>query len=186
VRHLELISLRRTIQRPRSTNLKIFILFLALTQASVSLDETLTWLVNFSKEHGCKRDVHSLPNKKLHINSLRVVEGCSVVVEHEYFEPSVRIRRRTAPSSLGDFDPAKIEATLNLTDEADNPVFSIELERSDSAPKIQAALEMRDGSKKTVLSVSEFFYMDSREAAQRFQKALAHAITLCGGKPAPF
>jgi len=161
-------------------------LFLALNQASASLDETLTWLMNFSKEHGCKRDVHSLPNKKLHINSLRVVEGCSVVVEHEYFEPSVRIRKRTAPISLGDFDPAKVEATLNLTDEADNPVFSIEMERSDSAPKIQAAAEMSDGSKKTIFLASEFFYMDSRDAAVRFKKAHEHAITLCGGKPAPF
>jgi len=167
-------------------NLKILILFLALTQASVSLDETLTWLVNFSKEHGCRRDVHSLPNKKLHINSLRVVEGCSVVVEHEYLEPSVKIRKRTDPISLGDFDPAKIEATLNLTDEADNPVFSIEMERSDSAPKIQAAAEMRDGSKKTFPIAEEFFYLDSHDAAERFKKALAHAITLCGGKRAPF
>ena len=30
---------------------------------------------------------------KLHINSLRVVEGCSVVVEHEYLEPALKIRK---------------------------------------------------------------------------------------------
>jgi hypothetical protein len=141
--------------------------------------------MNFSKEHGYARDAHSVTSK-LHINSLRVVEGCSVVVEHEFLEPSVKLRKRTDPISLGDFDPAKIQATLNLTDEADNPLFVVEMERSDSARKIQVAAEMRDGSKKTFLVANEFFYLDSRDAAVRFKKALEHAITLCGGKRAPF
>jgi hypothetical protein len=168
----------------RSTNLKIFILLLSLTQANVSLDETLTWLVNFSKEHGYTRERET--PKKLIINTLRVVDGCSVVVEHEYLESSVPIRKRTESISLGDFDPSKIEANLDLTDYADNPTFLIQIERSDSEQKIQATLEMKDGSKKTVLLASEDFRLDSREAALRFQKGLAHAITLCGGKRAPF
>jgi hypothetical protein len=106
--------------------LKIFILFLALSQASVSLDETLTWLMNFSKEHGFKKSAISATSptsRKLHINSLRVADGCSVVVEHEYFEPSTKIRKRTETISLGDFDPGKITLSLDLTDEADNPVY---------------------------------------------------------------
>jgi hypothetical protein len=124
---------------------------------------------------------------KLYVNSLRVVEGCSVVVEHEYLVPSVKIRKRTDSISLGDFDPAKVKLSPpNLTDADNNPLFEVELERSDSAAKIEAAAEMRDGSKKTFLVADEYFYMDSREAAERFKKALAHAITLCGGKPAPF
>jgi hypothetical protein len=141
--------------------------------------------MNFSKEHGYARNASA--TSKLHINSLRVVEGCSVVVEHEYLEPSAKIRKRTDPISLGDFDPAKIQVPQGgLTDEANNPLFFIEIERSDSARKIQAAAEMRDGSKKTFFLANEFFYMDSRDAAERFKKALAHAITLCGGKRAPF
>jgi hypothetical protein len=108
------------------------------------------------------------------------------VVEHEYLEPSEKIRKRTDPISLGDFDPAKIQGPQNLTDEANNPIFMVQMERSDSARKIQAAMEMRDGSKKTALRADEFFYMDSRDATERFKKALAHAITLCGGKRAPF
>jgi hypothetical protein len=117
--------------------LKIFILFLALSQASVSLDETLTWLMNFSKEHGFKRSAISATNptsRKLQINSLRVVDGCSVVVAHEYFEPLVNIRERT-DYLLGRYDPGKITLSLDLTDEADNPVFDVEMERSDSARK---------------------------------------------------
>ena len=99
---------------------------------------------------------------------------------------SRQIRKRTDPIYLGDFDPTKIEASTDLTDEADNPVFLVQIERSDSEQKIQATLEMKDGSKKTVLLASEDFRLDSREAALRFQKGLAHAITLCGGKRAPF
>jgi hypothetical protein len=45
---------------------------------------------------------------------------------------------------------------------------------------------MTDGSKKTFFIADEFFYMETPEAAQRFKKALAHAITLCRGKRAPF
>jgi len=119
--------------------------------------------------------------------SFRVVEGCLVVVEHEFFEPSVKIRKRTDSISLGDLDPAKIEVGPNgLTDVAGNPVFEVLMERSDSERKIQAVLEMRDGSKKTVLLAKDGFYLDSPEAAARFQRALAHAVTLCGGKRAPF
>jgi hypothetical protein len=87
---------------------------------------------------------------------------------------------------LGDFDPGKITLSLDVTDEAGNPVFDVEMERSDSARKIQAAAEMTDGSKKTFFIAAEFFSMDTPEAAQRFQKALSHAITRCGGKRAPF
>jgi hypothetical protein len=114
------------------------------------------------------------------------VEGCSVVVEHEYLEPSVKIRKRTESISLGDFDPAKVQVPPDSRDAANNPVFTVQMERSDSVRKIQAAMEMKDGSKKTVLLASDFFYMDSRDAAVRFKKALEHAITLCGGKRAPF
>jgi len=55
-----------------------------------------------------------------------------------------------------------------------------------SAFQVQAAMEMRAGSKKTVLLADGIFYMDSRDAAERFKKAFAHVITLCGGKRAPF
>ena len=79
--------------------MKIFILFLMLTQADVSLDETLTWLMNFSKEHGYSREATS--SKKLEIDTLRVVDGCSVVVEHEYFKPSNSEANR--PYLLGRF-----------------------------------------------------------------------------------
>jgi len=138
--------------------------------------------MNFCKEHGYARNMTG----KLYVNSLRVGQGCSVVVEHEYLVPSVKIRKQTDRISLGDFDPAKLEVTSNITDAANNPLFTVGMERSDSARKIQAGAEMRDGSKKTVLLASELFYMDSRDEVERFQKALAHAITLCGGKHAPF
>ena len=139
--------------------------------------------MNFCKEHGYATSATG----KLHINSLRVVDGCSVVVEHEFLKPSLKIRKRTDSISLGDFDPAKVKVSPpNLTDEADNLLFDVEIERSDSAAKIEAAAEMRDGSKKRFLVADEYFYMDSPEAAERFKKALAHAITLCGGKRAPF
>jgi hypothetical protein len=57
---------------------------------------------------------------------------------------------------------------------ADNPVFVIEMERSDSVPKIEATTQMRDGSKKTVHLSNEFFHMDSHDTAERFRKALTH------------
>jgi hypothetical protein len=138
--------------------------------------------MNFSKKHGYARDVTSVTNK-LHINSFRVVEGCSVVVEHEYLEPSVKIRKRTDPISLGDFDPAKIQVPPNVTDAANNPMFMVQMERSDSARKIQAAAEMSDGSKKTILLASEFFYMDSRDPAVRFKNSRTE--TPWNSRPAP-
>ena len=85
------------------------------------------------------------------------------MVEHEYLEPSVKIRKRTESISLGDFDPAKVQVPPDSRDAANNPVFTVQMERSDSVRKIQAAMEMKDGSKKTVLLASDFFYMDSRD-----------------------
>jgi len=166
--------------------LKILVLSLALAQAKVSLDETLTWLVNFSKEHGHSIEVNT--GRKLDVTTLRLVDGCSIEVEHEFQVPSrSKLRKRTETISLGDFDPAKIELPpAGLTVMADNPVFTLKMKTSDSERKIPATLEMTDGSKKKVLIAQEHFDMDSREAAFRFQKALAHAVNLCGGQRSPF
>ena len=101
--------------------------------------------------------------------------------------PAFGIRKRTETISLGDFDPAKIEQSpANTTDENNDLVFMVQMERSDSERKIPATLEMTDGSKTKVLLVDEQFLMDTYEAAGRFQKALTHAATLCGGKRSPF
>jgi hypothetical protein len=140
-------------------------------------------LEKFSKTHGAQ----GFGADKKQTNTINIIEGCSVRVEHRYLLfRSLTIRQRTDWLSLGDFDPSTVRFEPNAVDENNNPFFTAKIERTDAAKKIEATAEMADGSKKELRLAGEFFALDTRDAAERFQKALKHAITLCGGKPAPF
>jgi hypothetical protein len=150
-------------------------------QVGPSLQETLAWLENFCKTHGYSGEY---PYKS-HINTLSVVQSCSIFVEHQYVE-SGPIRKRSEKISLGDFDPTNIKTSWDVTNAAKNPVFLIQIERSDAASLIVADAETNDGTKKQIHISEEFFMMNDEDSGKRFVVALTHAIKLCGGKPAPF
>lgn len=152
--------------------------------SAASLKDTITWMANFTREHGSM----TYKNTLWTTNVLTEIDGCKVYIEHRFLK-STRpsdIKVRTEAVSLGAFDPERVTLKReHYSDESDD-TFRVEFEMSDAAAKMEVALENFDGKKRTSYVADEYLAMDSAESASRLKKALAHAITLCGGAPAPF
>jgi hypothetical protein len=151
-------------------------------QEKPPLTETLTWMKNFLGQHG-----FMFVNSKL-VQSTNIVkiESCTITVEHVFGNAGApkETKRRTESVMLGGLDPNSVH--LETDKYSGSPVFLIVAERSDSEPQIEGEYEKGDGSKEKIRVAQESLVIDSNENAQRFGAAFAHAIKLCGGKPAPF
>jgi hypothetical protein len=84
-------------------------------------------------------------------------------------------------ANLADFDP-RVRRTDDDTDDSHEITF----QRADAEMKTHQTIEHGDGRKTEGWSAEENMFLDSKESADRFSHALSHAITLCGGKTAPF
>lgn len=153
-------------------------------QASVpeqaSLQETMSWMVNFSASHGYLLG----GTGTIRLNFFSGSKGCAVSFETRY--PTVtkgfQIKHGIAKINLGDFAPNSVREETDK----DGNHHRILFERSDGSPKIEVHTEMADGTKLKMYSSDIFFSFDSEESAKRFSGALVHAITLCGGRPSAF
>jgi hypothetical protein len=171
-------------------HLSAFFIFALLTyptaaqkkEANASLADTVSWMTNFTYNHGYLLEAGTM----MQTVRLLAVEGCTVQVEHQYLQSKTaeQIKKQTERLELGDFDPEKVKILTRNSQTTES--FEVEFERSDSADKIVADMEMGDGTKKKGHSANEWIFMDSQESASRLATALTHAIKLCGGKPAPF
>jgi hypothetical protein len=146
------------------------------------LQETLTWMKNGLGQHGFMM----VNNKLVQTTNIVKIESCTITVEHVFGNAGTPkdTKRRTESVMLGDLDPNSVHLETNKY--SGSQVFLMIAERSDSSPKIEVEFEKGDGSKEKLWVAQESFVIDSNENAQRFGTAFTHAITLCGGKPAPF
>jgi hypothetical protein len=152
-------------------------------QASVpeqaSLQETMSWMASFSASHG-----YLLGGKEtIRLNFLSGPKGCAVSFETRY--PTVtkgfQIKHAIAKIHLGDFAPNSVREETDK--EGDHRIV---FERSDGSAKTEEITEMADGTRLKTYPPQLFFSFDSEESAKRFSRALALAITLCGGRPSAF
>jgi hypothetical protein len=145
-----------------------------------SLQETMSWMVNFSASHGYLLG----GTETIRLNLFSGPKGCAVSFETRY--PTVtkgfQIKHGIAKINLGDFAPNSVREETDKDGNHHRIVF----ERSDGSPKIEVHTEMADGTKLKMYSSDIFFSFDSEESAKRFSGALVHAITLCGGRPSAF
>lgn len=142
--------------------------------SSPSLAETVRWMDNFSATHGLQIEKQGPPT-----TTYRLIgeDGCSVRLEmyNSTTKPNF-VRYMSSKLLLGDLDPNSVSAI------ADQVTF----ETTDSAAKNETDVEMGDGRRDHWKMSSGWLYLDSEESAHRFARALAHAITECGGTSAPF
>ena len=143
-----------------------------------SLKETLAWMDHFSTEHGFLA-VHGQFTRT---NKL-FGEGCVVSVEVHYPKATMssRVKTSIAEVNLADLDP-KVRVTIDEKDRT----YVVSVERTDREKKSREVLEYGDGSKSEGFAGEEDLYFNSEKSARRFARALAHAISLCGGTSAPF
>lgn len=147
-----------------------------------SIAETLRWMKYFSNEHG----MMILNNEMVQTSRITEYDGCKIQIEHVYFKNAQpdATKRRTASVLLSELDPKSVTVDVNRSPGSET--FELRSERSDSEPKIVIDFERVNGERSKGWVAQEYFFMDSEQTANRLGKALGHAITLCGGKPAPF
>jgi hypothetical protein len=105
----------------------------------------------------------------------------SVEVHYPKATMSSRVKTSIAEVNLADLDP-KVRVTIDEKDRT----YVVSVERTDREKKSLEVLEYGGGSKSEGFAGEEDLYFNSKESAQRFARALSHAIALCGGTSAVF
>ena len=135
------------------------------------------WMDHFSTEHGFV----AVNGQFTRTNKLSG-EECVVSIEVHY-PKATGTSPKTAITelNLADFDP-KVKLDIDEKEGKNDVAF----ERTDEEMKTRAVIEYANGGKLEIFSAEAEMFFNSKESAQRFARALAHAITLCGGVSAPF
>lgn len=104
--------------------------------------------------------------------------GCSVRLEESRSTTSPDVTKHMSTKLLlGALDPKSVVTRA---------YNEVTFERTDSAMKNQSDVEMGDGRHTQGEGNRGSLFFDTEESAQRFARALSHAITECGGSSAPF
>jgi hypothetical protein len=165
--------------------------------AGPSLQDTISWMQDFSSAHG-EKFFDGKPTAKnvllpdpLHQRPSS--EGCAVWATHDYYgvKPGA-VSAQVEFFNLSDINPDSVKP-----DEHSN----VQFETSNSSPKIDTidGLDpsitsanlftpevLAGGHAPEGLSWMDWLSFDSPEGAQRFANALKHAVILCGGVKSPF
>jgi hypothetical protein len=142
-----------------------------------ALRGTLLWMDHFSTEHGFLA-VHGQFTRTNRLSG----EGCVVHVEVNYPKATLSSRVKT---SIAEIDFADVDPNVRIVIDEKNQTYAVSFEQTNGKKKSRELLEYGDGSKSEGLAGQEDLYFDTKESAQRFARALAHAITLCGGRSPP-
>lgn len=148
------------------------------SKAAPTLADTLEWMSHFAVTHGYSTEDGTIAEE----NRIISLDGCSVAVTHKFphaGKTAHDLKEAEDFISLEDMNP-----DVRIHHEGSN--FEVKFESSDSARKITHSITLGDGEKVESHTSDDHMYFDSEESAKRFGTALTHAITLCGGKPAPF
>jgi hypothetical protein len=158
----------------------VLLSFLLFQESTAKLTETIRWLCNYTNTHGYLYENGSL----MQTTRLHSVQDCTLQLERHFSQSKAgnSIKQETVSLELADLDP---NVHVQIT-RSGSPSFQVTFERSDGADRIKTDLETNDGTKAQSHESNEWIYLDSEESMNRVAKGLSHAITLCGGKPAPF
>ena len=108
--------------------------------------------------------------------------GCKLELVTNHPKPTAKGAKNVVSElNLGDFDPR-----VKIDGDDDQNEYEDRLERTDAQMKTHEVMEYSDGQKLEVWTAQIDVFFDSKESADRFAKAISHAITLCGGNGAPF
>jgi len=164
---------------------------------ALSLQETISWMQDFSKAHGMRFFDGRLAVENAFfsdpLHQKPSVPGCAVWTTYDSHggKPGV-INAAVEFFNLSDINPDSVKA-----DEYGNVLFettdpSGKIDRTDTFDPSITSMKLftpegwAQGHTTEGPSFLGSLNFDSVESAQRFAKALKHAVSLCGGAPSPF
>ncbi len=123
-------------------------------------------------------------------NLMPEVNGCQVAFVYETVEETSKGSRTTDRSTsqvnFGDLDPTSLISRVISHDYLGDPVSMVGVHTTDKTPSVGQAGDDRWWAPALVMPTTVLDWQLPSPYAERFVKALHHAITLCGGKASAF
>ena len=172
-------AVKAGLKRSKTLAFISLLLFAELQAHGQSLDATFQWMQNTAPRstyfasrnaYGCQTDqIRSITHR-----------GCSVTIQE--YDEQCRDKKTLSYSitfNLGDLDPNAVEANASRLVPSEGSVL---IQTTDNRSLIEETFSSSGPSKFDF----QAFWFESPSYAQRFARAMKHAITLCGGKPSTF
>jgi hypothetical protein len=149
----------------------------AQSRAPASLDETLQWMADFYRAHGGGIGLGAIWVDM----TLDRVSRCDILV---------RSKLLPLDRTLYGMDSFHLARLSNLSPRVlvvkAQPMTRVEAELSRPGGRIRSVITLGSETDPDSMTQRLPFVFSAPEDAQRFARALQHAIRLCGGREAPF
>lgn len=160
-------------------------------KTSPDIQKTLHWIQNTLNDEESKT-LYDRKNgeSETRINLMPEMNGCQVTFVYEtvvdsktnYRMTTYRIRDKV---NLGDLDPTSLTSNV-ISHDIVGPVSMVLVHTTDKTPSVSLAAGDRGWVPALVIPTTDLVWELPSDYAERFVKALSHAITLCGGKASAF
>jgi hypothetical protein len=161
-------------------------------KTSPEILKTLRWIQNTLKDDEGKTQYLGADRKSVdHINLITDLDGCQVTFVHETSEAEKDNREEETFHSrtqvnLGELDPTSLTSDVSSPDILGLPVSTVRVHTTDKTASVSLAINDRGWEPPLVIPTTDLLWELPSPYAERFVKALKHAITLCGGKSSSF
>jgi len=161
-------------------------------KTSPEIEKTLHWIQNTLKDDEGKTQYLGADGTFAnHINLITELRGCQVTFVYETWKGEVwKGEEETFHSreqvNLGDLDPTSITSDHSAPEIGGGPVSTVRVHTTDKTQSVNEAVGDRGWEPALVIHTTDLLWELPSPYAERFVKALHHAITLCGGKASTF
>jgi hypothetical protein len=159
---------------------------------SPEIQKTLHWIQNtFNDREGNTQYMGADGEIVNHRNLMTELNGCQVTFVYETGQVEKDKREEETFHSreqvnLGDLDPTSITSDDRAPEIGGGPVSIVRVHTTDKTQSVNEAVGDRGWEPALVVRTTDLLWELPSPFAERFVKALKHAITLCGGKRSSF
>jgi hypothetical protein len=164
----------------------------AAPKTSPEIQKTLHWIQNTLNDREGNTQYLGADGKIVnHSNLLTELNGCKVTFVYEVWEDKTGDREKETFHSreqvnLRDLDPASLTSDVSSPEILGGPVSTVRVHTTDKTSSANLAAGDRGWEPALVIATTDLLWELPSPYAERFVKALHHAITLCGGKASTF
>ena len=156
------------------------------------IQKTLHWIQNtLNDREGNTQYLGADGEIVNHRNLMTELNGCQVTFVYETGEVEKDKREQETFHSrsqvnLGDLDPISITSDDSAPEIGGGPVSTVRMHTTDKTASVSLAAGDRGWEGPLVIPATDLLWELPSPYAERFVKALRHAVTLCGGKASTF
>ncbi|MGB2678826.1 MAG: trypsin-like peptidase domain-containing protein [Candidatus Acidiferrum sp.] len=161
-------------------------------KTSPEILKTLQWIQNTLKDDEGKTQYLGADGTFAnHVNLITELRGCQVTFVYETWKGEVQKGEEETFHSreqvnLGDLDPTSITSDDSAPEIGGGPVSTVRVHTTDKTKSVNEAVGDRGWEPALVIQTTDLLWELPSPYAERFVKALRHAVTLCGGKASTF